>query len=107
MSGLHIETLVKRIGRVGWLPLGAALRVPVVSRRIGPLLYGQIDRFAAVYSASKHEVTHLAGTHLFSLEEALSAYVVSRRLGEQLYPHASLATDMTLFTDSASPHEAQ
>jgi hypothetical protein len=36
---------------------------------------------------------HEVGTHLFSMQDAVLAYVISRRLGPRLYPHANVMTN--------------
>jgi hypothetical protein len=96
-SSFHIEALVKRIGNVLNLPLGRALYNPVAKGRIDPVVWEQISRYTRIYNASKHDFTQEMDTHLFSLQDAILAYFICRRLGATLYPLAKLSTDLTLF----------
>jgi hypothetical protein len=93
MSSLHLEELVKRIGHLSFLPLGNLLRQAIVKRNIDPELWGQLWRYTAIYNDAKHRFDHPLGTHLFSVQDAVLAYAVARRLGQELYPLASLVTD--------------
>lgn len=97
MSSLHIESLIKRVGKIGSLPLGAALGKAVVRTKVDSLTYSVINQFVAIYNASKHDVSQPKDTHMFSVEDAVLAYVLCRRLGMRLYPLASLLTDLTIF----------
>lgn len=97
MSSAHLEQLVKRIGPLRFMPLGVLLREPIVRRRIEPTTWEQLWTYRAIYNASKHEFTHDLGTHLFSIQDAIVAYIVARRLGQQLYPLAKLKTDWRNF----------
>ncbi len=42
MASLHVESLIKRIGRVGRMPLGAALGNVLVQRRVDAVTYRRI-----------------------------------------------------------------
>ena len=53
----------------------------------------QLDRFAKIHNVAKHGFEHDRDTHMFSMQDAVLAYVVSRRLGLTLYPLANLVTD--------------
>ncbi len=97
MSSLHIESLIKRIGKVWRFPLGKALRESRVKRKVDQVTWSQIDRFTRVYNDSKHNVNHPKDTHLFSIQDAIVAYIVSRKLGFVLYPLAKLTTDLDIF----------
>lgn len=97
MSSLHIEALVKRIGCVGHLPLGQALRLALARRRIEPTLWRQIDAYTHIYNDAKHYFRHNKDTHLFSIKDALLAYFICRALGAKLYHQADLATDLRVF----------
>jgi len=98
MSGLHLESLLKRIGRVRrpW-PLGKLLAEHSIQSRLSPLTRLRIDRFRNAYNAAKHDVDHAKDTHLFSTEDAVLAYIISRKIGMLLYPQARLRTDMAIF----------
>jgi len=93
MSGAHLEQLVKRIGPLSFLPLGNLLKQAVVQGRIDRVTWDQLWRYRSIYNAAKHQFDHPIGTHLFSVQDAVFAYVVSRRLGQELYSLADLRTD--------------
>ncbi len=97
MSSLHVECLVKRIGKLGPLPLGAALGKAIVKAKVDPATWSLISEFVAVYNASKHDMDQPKDTHMFSAEDAVLAYVLCRRLGMRLYPLANLSTDLKIF----------
>jgi len=97
MSSLHIEGLIKNIGSVFHLPLGAALRNQIVKAKLDALTWEQIATYTHVYNDAKHNFGHEKDTHLFSVEDAVLAYFVCRKLGIKLYPFADLATDITIF----------
>ncbi len=104
MSGLHLETTLKRVGQTSmpW-PLGQLLYDRTVKSKVDAILRGQIGQFLRVYNASKHDVDQPKDTHLFSLEDSIIAYAVSRKIGVQLYPHAKLYTNVAIFeTDCPS-----
>lgn len=97
MSSLHIEALIKRIGNLFHLPLGAVLRRPVVKARLDAATFAQVERFTRIYNDAKHNMRHNKDTHLFATSDALAAYLVSRKLGLVLYPMAGLQTDIGVF----------
>lgn len=92
MSGLHLESLLKRIGHEPFLPLG-----DILLRRLKPQVdqetWQQLSLFKEVHTDAKHRFDHQLGTHLFSVQEAVLAYFVARRLGQKLYPLANLKSD--------------
>jgi len=88
MSGLHIESLLNRVGDFFGFTLGHVLHDKRIRKRIGIEAWGQIARFRKIYSAAKHEI----GRHVFSVEDAVLVYFVSRRLSESFYPLAKLRT---------------
>ena len=92
MAGLHIESLLNRMGGVFGFTLGRALHDNRVSRRIGPVAWAQADSMRRIYNVAKHDVDHDMDTHMFSVEDAVLAYLVSRKLGEAFYPKAKLKT---------------
>ena len=98
MSGLHLETTLKRVGQTNtpW-PLGVLLYERTIQRKVAADLRSHIGQFLHIYNASKHDVYHPKDTHLFSLEDAVIAYTVSRKIGVQLYPLAKLYTDVAVF----------
>lgn len=97
MSSLHIESLVKNIGSVFHLPLGAALRNALVKSKVDTITWMQIEKFTQIYNDAKHNFSHDKDTHMFSVEDALMAYFVCRKLGTKLYPLARLSTDLRIF----------
>lgn len=101
MSSAHIEGLVKRISRFRFLPLGTALRKAAVKSKIDPTTWSQVSRFTPVYNDAKHRFDHAKDTHMFSTEDAVLAYFVCRRLGQRLYPLATLSTDLAVFDEDA------
>lgn len=101
MSGLHLETTLKRVGQTNmpW-PLGKLLHNSTIQRKVNTQLRNQISQYLNIYNASKHDVNQPKDTHLFSLEDAVIAYTVSRKIGIQLYPLAKLATNTAMFDTS-------
>ena len=91
-SGAHLEGVLKRIGHVAFLPFGDALL-----RRLKPeidnVTWDQLRRFKSIHNDAKHRYDHALGTHLFSVQEAVVAYLIARRLGWKLYPLAKLKTN--------------
>ncbi len=105
MSSLHIESLIKNIGNVLHLPLGAALRNIIVRQKVDAITWNQIDRVTKIYNDAKHNFSHVKDTHMFSVEDAVLSYFVCRRLGLKLYPLADLATHMAIFESECSETE--
>jgi hypothetical protein len=97
MSSLHIESLIKNIGNIFHLPLGAALRNAIVKRKLDATTWKQIEAFTHIYNDAKHNFSQDKDTHLFSIEDAILAYFICRKLGWKLYPLANLATDIKIF----------
>jgi hypothetical protein len=91
MSGLHIEKLLNRVGECTGT-LGHALNNTLVKRGIGRIAWAQAHTFRGIYNAAKHDVCQDKDTHLFSVEDAVLAYFVSRKLGAAFYPLAGLRT---------------
>ena len=108
MCGLHLELLLKRVARCGQMTLGQGVHNPTVARKLDPVVRRRIGLFVAVYNAAKHapspppeEPEHegdvLEEPHLFSVEDAVLAYVVCRRLARYAYPHARLKTPRSVW----------
>lgn len=93
MASLHIESLVQRIGLVHRLPLGRAIREKVFRAKVDGQTWDRLERFRHIYNDAKHNVGHQKDTHLFSQVDAMLAYVVCRRLGQDLHHLANLSTD--------------
>jgi len=74
MSCLHIETLLKRISGISWLPLGALLQKPMVRRKLDEGTYRKAVDFSRVFNQAKHHMSHEKDTHLFSVSDAMLAY---------------------------------
>jgi len=108
MSSLHIEGLIKSIGSIAQLPLGAALRNAIVRQRVDPGTWKQLDTFTHVYNDAKHDFSHQKDTHMFTVEDALLSYFVCRKLSVKLYPLAKLSTDTRIFdTECEKVEKAQ
>lgn len=105
MSSVHIEGLIKNIGNIFHLPLGAALRNTIVKRKVDPILWRQLDTFTRVYNDAKHNFSHEKDTHMFSVEDAVLSYFVCRKLGTKLYPLAKLVTDIKIFDRECAAEE--
>jgi hypothetical protein len=106
-SSSHVEALVKRIGRLPFLPLGTALKKRAVKSAIPEPTYSQALGFCDVYNAAKHDFDQAKDTHLFSLEDAVAAYFIARRLAIALYPLARLTTDMAVFDVEPATFDTQ
>lgn len=102
MSSLHIESLVKRIAGGSQYPLGRVLRDIRVRQKIAPDVWLRIDSFTRIYNEAKHTVNHPKDTHLFSVEDAIMAYLIARKLAISLYPVTRLYTDLTVFSEECS-----
>lgn len=112
MCGLHLEELVERVANGRKLTLGRGLEQAVVKEVLGPEGLRRTKRFLAPYNDAKHNFRpyHDAGFedeegdaeadhdgHLFTVEDAVVAYAVSRRLALPLYPHARLESPRSLW----------
>jgi hypothetical protein len=106
MSGAHLEQLVKRIGPLGFLSFGNVLKQAIVKGKIDPATWDLLWHYRGVYNAAKHQFNHPVGTHLFSVRDAVLAYAVARRLGQELYSLADLRTDPR-FERDPSPYLGQ
>jgi hypothetical protein len=102
MSSLHIEGLVKSMVGGSMQPLGRVLRLPVVRQSLDPVTWSRIDQFTHIYNEAKHTLSHPKDTHLFSMEDALLAYVIARKLAIALYPITRLHTDLKVFSEECS-----
>jgi len=102
-SGAHLEGLLKRIGHVTFLPFGDAL-LRRLKPEIDDVTWDQLRRFKALNNDAKHRYDHALGTHMFSVEEAVLAYLAARRLGWKLYPIAKLKTNWRFDEEMAFGH---
>lgn len=102
-SGAHLEGLLKRIGHVTFLPFGDAL-LRRLKPEIDDVTWDQLMRFKSVNNTAKHRYDHQLGTHMFSVEEAVLAYLVARGLGLKLYPLAKLNTNWRFDQEMAFGH---
>jgi hypothetical protein len=102
-SGAHLEGVLKRIGHVAFLPFG-----DILLRRLKPeidnVTLDQLQRFKIVHNDAKHRYDHALGTHMFSVQESVLAYVAARRLGWKLYPIAKLKTNWRFDEEMALGH---
>lgn len=94
MMGLHLDNLIREASGkwLGWLPLGQTLRHNAVKERLDPLAWDQMARFT-------HCTNDAAGflSVQFSVEDAVVAYIVGRKLAEALYPLVELQTPVRAF----------
>ena len=97
MSSLHIEGLVKSMIGGSQHPLGRVLRDPRVQQRLGAATWNRTAQFTNIYNEAKHNLSHAKDTHLFSIEDAVLAYILARKLATALYLHARLHTDLAIF----------
>ena len=97
MSSLHIEGLVKSMVGGSQYPLGRVLRDQRVRQGLPADAWSRIDRFTGIYNEAKHTMSHAKDTHLFSIQDAVMAYIISRQLAKTLYPVARLHTDLAIF----------
>lgn len=105
MSSLHMEGLIKNIGSLARLPLGMALHKTIVKQKVDPETWKQINTFTHIYNDAKHNFNHDKDTHMFSMEDAILAYFICRKLGVLLYPLARLATDIKIFEKECDEEE--
>jgi hypothetical protein len=91
-SGVHLEALLKRIGHIPFLPFGDAL-LRRLKHQIDEVTWDQLVRFKSVHNDAKHRFDNDLGTHMFSVQDAVLAYLIARRLGQKLYPTANLKSD--------------
>lgn len=99
MSGLHLESLVKRIGGA-WaarFPLGRLVREHRIETVLGATTAEQLRRFAPIYNAAKHDIPVDEDQRLFSQKDAVRAYLVSSKLAALLYPHVRLSVSLSRF----------
>lgn len=92
MAGLHLESLIKRAGRLWKLPLGTALGRQIIRSKLSPKTWQQLVTFSHVYNVAKHDVDQTKDSHKFSLQDAVLAYCISRRLAIPLYSLVPLKT---------------
>jgi hypothetical protein len=99
MMGLHIDTLVKQAsGRwLGWLPLGQALRQGAIKDRVDVLAWDQLVRYTTCTNDARTVLLHSTERELFSVEDAVVAYIVGRKVAEALYPLVDLHTPVRAF----------
>ena len=92
MACVHIESLVKRIAGEPRFPLGQALHALRAKQRIPAKTLHIAQRFTRMYNDAKHEMSHPMDTHLFSNQDTIIAYFISRKLALELYSLAGIKT---------------
>lgn len=99
MMSLHIDTLIKQAsGRwASWLPLGQTFRYEMVKERLDTLTWDQLLRFTTCCTESRPMFLRQANEASYSVEDAVVAYVVGRKLAEALYPLVDLHTPVRKF----------
>lgn len=92
MSGLHLESLIKRLFSFNRLPLGQALAIPLAKIKLDSQLHSSLKAMVRPYNNAKHHLEHKKDTHLFSVESALLYYVSVRKLSLKIMPLTHLYT---------------
>lgn len=93
MAGLHIESLSERIGLSYRSPLGRSIRSKVFRQNVDEETWKLIDKFRHIYNIAKHDVSHDKDTHMFTVADAVLAYIVCRAIGNRLSHLAKLKTE--------------
>jgi hypothetical protein len=99
MCGLHLESIVKRITKKNRVPLGKSLFDGKLKSIIDSELLSDIKIIAVLFNAAKHEVSRNKDEHLFSIEDALLCYFITRKLADNLYPYIKLYTNPEVWKD--------
>lgn len=99
MSGLHLESIIKRFTGNYRVPLGKSLHNKKIKKAMDGKLLAELDVIAQMYNAVKHEMSQYKDEHLFSIGDALLCYFVTRKLASQLYPHIKLYTASEVWKD--------
>ncbi|PWW06104.1 hypothetical protein DFQ01_1033 [Paenibacillus cellulosilyticus] len=97
MSGLHLESLVKRLFNIDRFPLGQALALPLAKLKLERQLYLNLKGIIKPYNSAKHHLDHKKDTHLFSVECALLYYLSVRKISLKLMPIVHLYTSAEIW----------
>lgn len=92
MSGLHLESMIKRLFTIRRYPLGQALALPLAKVKLEKHLYETLKLVIRPYNNAKHNVEQHKDTHLFDTETALLYYVAVRKTALMLMPITHLYT---------------
>jgi len=92
MSGLHLESLVKRLFSINKFPLGQALAIPLAKIKLDGHLHSNLKAIVRPYNNAKHHLEHNKDTHLFDVESAMLYYVSVRKLSLKVMPLTHLYT---------------
>ncbi|MEK4250337.1 hypothetical protein [Paenibacillus sp. FSL W7-1287] len=92
MSGLHLESLVKRLFSINRFPLGQALAIPLAKIKLDSELHTNLKAMVGPYNNAKHHLEQKKDTHLFDVESALLYYVSVRKLSIKIMPLTHLYT---------------
>lgn len=92
MSGLHLESLIKRLFSIRRIPLGQALALRIAKLKLDNQLYLDLKAIIRPYNNAKHHLEHCKDTHLFDVESALLYYVAVRKIALKLMPITHLYT---------------
>lgn len=95
MSGLHLESLIKRLFTIRRYPLGQALALPLAKVKLERHLYETLKLVIKPYNNAKHNLEQHKDTHLFDTETALLYYVAVRKTALMLMPITHLYTPST------------
>lgn len=102
MSGLHLESLIKRLFNIDRFPLGQALALPLAKFKLDSQLYSNLKAIIKPYNSAKHHLDHKKDTHLFSVECALLYYISVRKVSLKLMPIVHLYTSAETWDTSDS-----
>lgn len=92
MSGLHLESLIKKLLSLSKIPLGQALALPLAKLALDNQLYSDLKIVIKPYNNAKHQLKHHKDTHLFNVESALLYYVAVRKISLKLMTMTHLHT---------------
>ncbi len=103
-AALHLDTLVRQAsGRwASRLPLGQSLRHEMLKDRLDPLTRDQLVRFTTLCNDARPLVLHYGTSADLTIEDAVLAYVVARKLAEAIW---HMLTRQARFAP-ARPHAA-
>jgi len=97
MCGLHLESVLKRITHQDRFPLGQAVSNFIAVRKLGNEITYDLKTIVALYNNAKHKVDHPKDTHLFSIEDALNCYIVTRKLSNRILPLVKIYTQNSVW----------
>ena len=73
------------------------LKKPAIKRKLDDELFNHASTFSNIFNEAKHNMCHEKDSHLFSINDAILAYFIARKLALPLYPLAYLTTNLERF----------